>query len=167
MRRLLAVEADPPHAALVARLLRGVEPAVVVDPLHVVVVDHLVERPEVDVARPEMPERRLELLHRGLVVAQVRAALPDQLHALAVAVAQRQADPALRAAVAVLGGDLQHRHALVDGLAHQPDGPLLAGRGEAAGAEAEDAEGATGASEGAMLERDGGLRHGVEVEIRG
>ena len=153
------MEPDPPHPLLLARLLRGVESAMVVHPVRVVVVDDLVERPELHAIGLEMPQRRLELQHRRLVVAAVRAALPEELHPLAVSVAQREADPSLGASVTVLGRDLEQRHAAVDRLTHELDGRLLAGFGKSARSESEDARCGTGASDGAVLKGEMGLWH--------
>ena len=53
----------------------------VVDPVGIVVVDHLVERPELPPVGLEEPQGGLELLHRRLVVPQVGTALPgEEMH---------------------------------------------------------------------------------------
>ena len=146
VRGLLPVEPQPAHPPLVPRLLGGVEPPVVVDPIGIVVVDHLVERPELHPVGLEEPQGGLELLHRRLVVPQVGAALPDELHPVAVAVLEGEGDPLLHPSLPVLGGDLQDADAEVDGLADQGDGPLLAEGREAAGGEAHDGHRAVGAA---------------------
>ena len=115
------------------------------------IVDHLVERPELHPVGLEEPQGRLELLHRRLVVPQVGAALPDELHPVAVAVLEGEGDPLLHPPLPVLGGDLENADAEVDGLADEGDGPLLAEGREAAGGEAQDGHRAAGAAQGAVF----------------
>jgi hypothetical protein len=78
-RTLVAGESDEPHLAVLPGLGQGLDdPAGGEVQLGLVLVDDLVDLPEVEMIRPQPRQRLLELTHRDLPVAAVRANLGHQ-----------------------------------------------------------------------------------------
>ena len=82
-RVLVAREADVADLAGLARFEGGLDAAFVEDPVRVVVVDHLVELPEVEVIRLQAAEALVEVPLRARVVALAVLGHQEDLVALA------------------------------------------------------------------------------------
>src|SRR5258708_3025106 len=90
-------------------------------------------------------------MHRRLVVTKMRAALPHERDALAIAILQRETKPALSAPLAVLPSGFDHVDAVIDGLTDDPDRFLLSGLRESRRAEREDRRCSSRAAQRALL----------------
>ena len=106
--------------------------------LGIVVVDALVNLPEIEMVGPQAPQRFVELAHRDLGVASVRADLGHQEHRVP-AILDRASHSPLALAVVILPGVVEEVDAGVDRFVNDPnrlgDGPGFA---EVIAAESED-----------------------------
>src|SRR5918997_873827 len=96
---LVAGEADVAHLAGLARFDGGLETPFLEHPVRIVVVDDLVELPEVDAIGPQTPQAVVEALHRPGVVAL--AVLGHEEDPAAAPVRERAAHDLLGTAIVV------------------------------------------------------------------
>ena len=114
---LVAGEADEAHLALLASPAASASaaPSGREDQVRIVVVDHFVDLPHVEMIGLQAAQRLLQLLHGHIFAAAVRADLGHQDGAVALAL-QRLAQPLLALAVVVIPGVVEEVDAGVDGL---------------------------------------------------
>ena len=136
---LVAGEADVAHLARFFGLVQRLDHAALGKvPLGVVVVDALVDLPQVEVVGLQALQRLFELPQAHLLVAAVGADLGHQEDLVAPPL-ESLAHPLLALAVVVLPGVVEEVHAGVDGLVNDGDGFLEGGSvAQAVAAHADD-----------------------------
>src|SRR5438552_12811020 len=147
-RMLVAGESDESHLAVLLRLRQGLDDTAAGEvQLRVVLVDDLVDLPEVEMIRSQPRQRVVELTHRDLPVAAVRTHLGHQEDLVAPAL-QRVPQPLLAPAVVVLPGVVEECQARVDRLVDEGDRVRQRGHGaEVIAAEPEDRDALARAAE--------------------
>jgi hypothetical protein len=109
------VNPDEAHFALTLRLHERIDgPAAHEMTLRVVVVDALVDLPEIEVVGPEAPKRLFQLPHRLALVAAMGAELGHQEHLIA-AIHQRRPHDLFRLSVVIFPRVVHERDTGVDG----------------------------------------------------
>ena len=120
VRVLVAGEADEAHLARLARLEGRPQAALLEHPVGIVVVDHLMELPQVEVIGTEAPQAVVQAPLRALVVPLAVLGHEEDLLPSPV-LGQRASHQLLGAPVVVVPGVVEERDSLVEGGVHQSD----------------------------------------------
>ena len=128
-RVLVAGESHEADLALALGLLERLHgPALGEVPIGIVLVDDLVDLPEVEMVGAEALERLVELAHGHVLAAAMRAELGHEEHGVAAAAGEPLAHELLALAVVVFPGVVHECDAGVDGLLHEANGRAAAAR---------------------------------------
>ena len=165
LRILVAGEADEANLAGFLGFESRFEAALFEDPVGIVVVDHFVELPEIEVVGLEATEGLVEIAQRTGVVAFAVLGHEEDLIA-AVIHFQSFAHDLFGVAVVIVPGVVEEGEAFVDGGVHDADGfRVFLDAADVPAAEAGHRDLYAGAAEGTLGEAGaGGLRHGLVGE---